>query len=515
MSHATGELVADPPPTVVHLLASAAEESPGAEAVVFGEVRLTYAEYYERVRAFAHELLERGVAGRRVATVLGNSADTCIAFFAVHLAGAQLVPVNPLYTDRELRQILSDAEPVLVIADESLGARVARLAEEQGVEALLVGKDTRGLATAPAEPPVYDASELSLPEPDAPALLQYTGGSTGTPKGVQLTHRAIATNVAQREALLPTRCGEERVLCVMPLFHSYALSMALYLSAHSHGCLVVLPRHHPEHLLQTIRKERITLFPGNPTIYSGLLSHPAAATTDWSTVRACYSGSAPLPVETLRRWEALVGAPVVEGYGQTEAGPVLTFNPAEGTRKAGSVGVPVPGTTVQVVDLAAADVPLGPGQVGEIRARGPQIMSGYLNRPVETAESLRDGWLYTSDIGEFDDDGYLYIRERKKELVIVGGYNVYPREVEEVLFSHPDVIDAGVIGAPDDYRGEGLQAFVVLATGSAASAEELREHCRGRLAKYKVPTLVRLVQQLPKTSVNKTDKVALRQEMTS
>jgi long-chain acyl-CoA synthetase len=277
---------------------------------------------------------------------------------------------------------------------------------------------------------------------------------------------------------------------------------------------VVLPRYHPEHLLETIVDERITLFPGNPTIYTGLLAHPAARTTDWATVRACYSGSAALPAETLRRWEALVGAPVLEGYGQTEAGPVLTFNPALGTRKAGSVGVPVPGTTVQVVDLAHPDTPLPPGEAGEIRASGPQVMTGYLNRPQETAEALRDGWLYTGDIGEFDDEGYLYIRDRKKELVIVSGYNVYPREVEEVLFSHPDVLDAAVIGVPDAYRGEVLQAFVVLAGGSGVSTEDLVGHCRDNLATYKVPARVRVVPRLPKTSVNKTDKIALRQAMT-
>ena len=507
MTGATGELLTDVSPTVVHLLASAAAQSPTAEALVFGEIRLTYEEYYQRAQALAHELTEAGVANRRVATILGNSADTCIAFSAVHLAGAQLVPLNPLYTDRELRQILGDAEPVHVIADESLGARVTGLVEQLGADVLRVGEHARRLTDAP----VHGAYELPLPEPDSLALLQYTGGSTGSPKGVQLTHRAIATNVAQREALLPTRRGEERVVCVMPLFHSYALSMALYLCAYSRGSLVVLPRYDPEQLLHTVEEERITLFPGNPTIYSGLLNQATATTTDWSSVRACYSGSAPLSTETLRRWEALVGAPVFEGYGQTEAGPVLTFNPAVGTRKAGSVGIPVPGTTIEVVDLAHPDTPLGPNQAGEIRARGPQVMTGYLNRPQETAESLRDGWLYTGDIGEFDDEGYLYIRDRKKELVIVGGYNVYPREVEEVLFSHPDVVDAGVIGMPDDYRGEVLQAFVVLAHGSGVSAEDLVRHCRDNLAKYKVPALVRLVPQLPKTSVNKTNKIALRQ----
>ena len=347
----------------------------------------------------------------------------------------------------------------------------------------------------PAAAPAGDA--------DAPALLQYTGGTTGQPKGVILSRAAIATNVFQREAVLPTRHGAETVLCAMPLFHSYGMAMGLFLAASAAATLVVLPRYRPDDVRRRAR-ERVTLFPGSPTIYAGLMAHARFAQTDWSSVRVCYS-PAPLAEETLRRWEAAVGAPIYEGYGQTEAGPILTYNGPQGSR-AGSVGRPVPGTEVEVVDLETGAKPLLAGQRGEIRARGPQIMQGYLARPEATAESLRDGWLYTGDIGEFAEDGFLYIRDRKKDLVIVGGYNVYPREVDEVLYLHADVAQAAAVGWPDSYRGEVIRAFVVLRHGASADEAALLAHCQANLARYKVPAVIEILDALPCTSANKVDK---------
>jgi long-chain acyl-CoA synthetase len=288
------------------------------------------------------------------------------------------------------------------------------------------------------------------------------------------------------------------------------MAMGLFLSVQCRGCLVVLPRYRPDELMAAVQRERITVFPGSPTLFTGLMAHPDFTRTDWSSVHTCFSGSAPLAEETLRRWREAVGAPVFEGYGQTEAGPILTHNPKHGTVKVGSVGVPLPDTEVQVVDVETGERVLGPGERGEIRARGPQIMTGYRNLSDETATALRGGWLYTGDIGEFDADGYLYIRDRKKDMVIVGGYNVYPREVEEVLVAHPDVVEAAAIGAPDSYRGEVVRAYVVLRAHSAAGPEALIEHCRANLARYKVPTVIEVVDALPKTTVNKTDKQALR-----
>jgi long-chain acyl-CoA synthetase len=499
-------------PTVVHMLAAAAAEAPDAEALAFDNSRLSYREYAACVSGFAAELTKLGAErGSRVATVLPNSIEACVAAFAIHASGAQSVPLNPLYTPRELDYILKDAAPVALIVDSSLAAALRPVADAAGIRhVIVVGEGARKL-----DGWRHSDGKLPLPDPDSLALLQYTGGTTGRPKGVNLTHRAISTNVAQREGLLPTgrpdaKGSGEHVLCIMPLFHSYAMAMGLFLAAYCRGSLVIRARYKPDDALRMVAAERITIFPGSPTVFIGLMAHPEFATTDWSSVHTCYSGSAPLSEETLRRWQDAVGAPVFEGYGQTEAGPVLTYIPAKGTAKPGSVGIPLADTDVEIVDVETGAKVLGPGERGEIRARGPQIMQGYRNLPQETAEALRGGWLYTGDIGEFDADGYLYIRDRKKDMAIVGGYNVYPREIDEVLFLHPDVADAAAVGAPDDYRGEVVRAYVVLQPGATATVDDLLVHCRTNLAKYKVPASIEILDALPKTTVNKTDKKALR-----
>ena len=493
-------------PTVVHMLAAAAAAAPEGEALVFGERRLDYSGYLACVAAFARELQSLGAQGGRVATLMGNSNDACIAALATLAAGAQQVPLNSLYTAYELAAIFEDAAPAVLVVDAPLAAMAEPLARRAGVAHLVVvGEGARRLDEPPAAAPELPP----LPATDALALLQYTGGTTGRAKGVQLTHGAIAVNVAQREALLPTRRGD-RVLCMMPLSHAYAMAMGLFLSLNCASTLVILARYQPDDVLATVARERIGVFLGSPTIFVGLLAHPGFATSDWSTVHTCYSGSAALPEATLARWREAVGAPVYEGYGLTEAGPVLTFNPVGRPVKAGRVGVLVPLTEIEVVDVETGEKVLPAGSRGEIRARGPQLMRGYRNRPEETSLALRRGWLYTGDIGEFDADGYLAILDRKKDMVIVGGYNVYPREIEEVLFAHPDVADAAVVGRPDSYRGEILVAHVVPRPGARPTAEMLLTHCRQHLAKYKLPAQWHFTTALPKTPANKTDKNALR-----
>jgi long-chain acyl-CoA synthetase len=497
-------------PTVVQMLAAAAKALPRGEALVCGERSLDYAGYLAAVAGFARELQSLGAGGGRVATLMGNSIDACIAALATMAAGAQQVPLNPLYTAYELAAIFEDAAPAVLVVDAALAAMAEPVARRCGVaHVVVVGETARRLdACAPG-----DAGLPPAPAVDALALLQYTGGTTGRAKGVELTHGAIAVNVAQREALLPTRRGD-RILCMMPLSHAYAMSMGLFLSLHCAGTLVILPRYQPDEVLAAVGRERIGVFLGSPTIFTGLLAHPGFAQADWRTVHTCYSGSAALPAPTLERWRHAVGAPVYEGYGLTEAGPVLSFNPARGPVKPGSVGMPVPLTEIEVVDVETGEQVLPPGQSGEIRARGPQLMRGYRNRPEETAQALRGGWLYTGDIGEFDGDGYLFVRDRKKDMVIVGGYNVYPREVEEVLFAHPDVADAAVVGRPDEYRGEVLVAHVVPRPGAQPGPEALLAHCRERLAPYKLPAHWQFANALPKTPANKTDKNALRRSTT-
>ena len=507
---ASPDVIAAGQGTVVDLLFAAARTRPSVTALVCRDECLDYAGYARAVRALAQGLNAESPAGGRIATLLPNSQDACIAHFAVLAAGRQLVPLNPAHMPRELDFELGDAEPDMLLADTTLRAALMPTLERLGMAVLWTGAGALRLADALAP----EAGDAPLPpvDPTALALLQYTGGTSGRPKGVELTHRALRINLAQREAVLPTRDDGERILCAMPLFHSYGMAMGLYLAVRCRGTLVILPDYRREALFDAVEHHAITVFPGSPTIYAGLLDHPRFDSVDWSSVRTCYSGAAALPVALMERWRAAVGVSIYEGYGQTEAGPVLAYNGPAAPVKVGSVGQPLPETCIEIVDLATGSQVLAAGETGEIRARGPQLMRGYRNRPEETAEALRDGWLYTGDIGEFDADGYLFIRDRKKDMVIVAGYNVYPREVEEVLQAHPAVLEAAVIGEADSYRGEVLHAFVGLRSDAPHGnlVEELTTHCDAQLVRYKRPARLTLVERLPKTSVNKTDKKALR-----
>lgn len=497
--------------SIVSMLDHTANEFPDHLAVVSGDDRLSYEELRRCVSSIAHLLMDAGSPGRRVATVLPNSLIACVAPYAIAAAGAQHVPLNAQYTARELQYMLTDSAPRLLLVDDALQEKVQHLIADLPDCRLILASQILGQFASWRSDTHGMTLEALYPQAEAMAILQYTGGSSGFPKGVNLSHRAISTNVSQREGLLPVGRGTERVLCVMPLFHSYAMAMGLFLCGYSGNTLVVLAGYHPERVLEAIAAHRITIFPGSPTLFTGLMASPAFAGSDWRSVHTCYSGSAALQAETMQRWQAATGAPVYEGYGQTEAGPVLTFNPASGPVKIASVGIPVPSTEVQVVDLETGKKVLPQGQQGEVRARGPQVMAGYHNLAAETQESLREGWLYTGDIAEFDAEGYLYIRDRKKDLVIVSGYNVYPREIEEVLFTHPDVVDAAVVGQPDAYRGEILRAFVVLREGAPLDALAIISFCSDRLARYKIPSRVDQMVALPKTSVNKTDKKVLKE----
>lgn len=498
-------------PSVVHMLQDAVRRSPDHTAVKCEADTLTYRQYGACVAGLALELQARGIGvGQRVALLMVNSLDIAIATYAVQAAGAQLVPLNPAYTAAELAPILSDADPVLLFHDTSLAGIVAECSVAAGGFSLVpVGEDARRLNEWRDQPEL--AFRLPLPPRDALSTLQYTGGTTGVSKGVDLTHRAVAINVSQREALLPTRPEKERVLISMPLFHVYAVSMGLYLAAYCRSALVILPRYRPDLVLEAVWREQITLMSASPTIFTGMMAYEAFDGSALSSLRLCFSGSSALSEDTLRRWEAATGCAVAEGYGQSEAGPVLTFNPSPGVRKLGSVGHAVPLTDIEIVDVVTGKECLQNGQVGEIRARGPQIMSGYRNRPTETAEALRDGWLYTGDIGSMDVDGYLTIHDRKKEMAIVSGFNVYPREVENVLYAHPAVIEAAVVSRPDDYRGERLIACVVCREPVALA--HLEAFLQERLVKYKWPSELREMKALPKTTVGKIDKKQLKLDL--
>jgi len=497
--------------TVVHMLKVAAEAAPLATAIKFDNRQLDYQQYLRCVAGFACELENLDVRGERVVLICGNSLEMAVAMFAVHAAGAQAVPVNPLYTSRELKPVLQDADTKAIILDDSLAGSLAPLLDELNIsQRISVGPDSRFLDGWADDP---SATLPALPSSSDLATLQYTGGTTGVPKGVNITHEQITTNISQREAMLPTVQDDERILCVMPLFHVFAVHMCLYLAAWCRGQLVILPRYQPDTVSAAIEKQRITRFPAGPTVYHGLMAYEGFANTDFSSLRTAWSGSAPLPGDTLRRWREETGCPILEGYGQSEAGPVLTYVTENDDVKPGCVGKVLPLTELQIVDTETGDRVLPIGEQGEIRARGPQIMSGYRNRPEETSLTLRDGWLYTGDIGELDADGDLYIRDRKKDMAIVGGYNVYPREIDEVLYAYSGVMEAAAIGIADDYRGEVIKAFVV-PNKSTITVDDLMEHCRQNLAKYKIPAAFELVSELPKTAVGKIDKKALREQVT-
>lgn len=498
-------------PTVVHALADAAARSPEREALVLGEERLDYREYLRCVAGFSRELQDLDLSGCRVALLMGNSIDVCIAMFAIHAARAEAVPLNPVYTARELLPMLEDAEVTAVIYDQPLHGMVRDLAARLNIKHLLaIGNDRRLTEWRTRQ----DLDRLEdLPEAEDPGTLQFTGGTTGRAKGARISHYSLSVNISQREAISPTRDDVERTLCIMPLFHCYAVSMCLHAMVYRRGALVILPRYHPQEVIDTLVRERITLFAGSPTIFTGLLNYPGFAETDFSNLYMSSSGSAPLAEHVLNEWERITGTPILEGYGQSEAGPVISFNPLDGTRKPTSVGIPLPETEIQVVDLKTGTKVLETGQKGEIRITGPQVMRGYRNRPEESAQALRSGWLYTGDIGELDEEGYLFIRGRKKEMLIVSGYNVFPREIEEVLHQNPGIREAAVVAKTDAYRGELPVAFVVLRKENAGDgdAEVLRNYCMECLAPYKIPTEFHFVERLPKTVVGKVDKVALAQ----
>lgn len=357
-------------PTVVHMLDDAAARAPDATALVCGERRLSYAQYRRCVAGFAHELLAHGARGSRVALVLGNSIEMAIAMFATHAAGAQATPINPIYTARELTHIVGDAQPAVLLYDGDSAATVEPLLAALAVPtAIRLGSGGR-LLDAWRDDPAQSLPQ-PLPEPDSLATLQYTGGTTGLPKGVNITHRQMAVNISQREAALPTRADDESVLCTMPLFHVFAVAMCLHLACCCRGKLVILPRYRPDWVLEALRRERITRLPAGPTIFIGLMGFEGFAQADFSSLRTSYSGSAPLPQEVLERWQARTGTPILEGYGQSEAGPVLSYVREGAPIKPGSSGPALPLTEIEIVDAKDGTTRLPPGEVGEIRARGP------------------------------------------------------------------------------------------------------------------------------------------------
>src|SRR6266487_206136 len=531
---------------LAELLRRTARDYGDRAAVTFYGKSLSYRELDAAVDRFAAGLRRIGVrVGDRVSLLLPNTPQFVVAFFAVLRAGGVVAQTNPIYVPRELEQIWNDAGVETVVALDLFWANVSKAKTRSPVKRVIVCDVREFLRTPlrqlypmkrrhdlkkqghwpldiPREPWVYrfadlartpaDPSQEARVAPDDIAVLQYTGGTTGTPKGAMLTHRNLVANALQTSAWFAVgSTGPERVLGVLPLFHVYGLTAVMLFSVVRGNEMVLYPN--PREIgaiLKLIDKTKPAEFPGAPTMYIAILRHPKLAKYDLRSIRACVSGAAPLPNEVRRQFEAATGGRLVEGYGLTEASPVTHCNPLNGVVKE-CIGIPVPDTDAKIVDPDDATKELPQGAVGELAVRGPQVMKGYWNKPEETAAVLRDGWLLTGDIATMDPDGYFSIVDRKKDMILCSGYNVYPREVEEVLFMHPAVAQAAAIGVPDPYRGESVKAFVVLKAGMAATADEIIAFCKERLAPFKVPKQIEFTADLPKSLVGKVLRRELRE----
>ncbi len=496
------------------LVADVAEQQPDLPAVRFFGLRLSYGALWAQVLRCAAALARLGVAkGERVAVMLPNCPQYVVAFHGILRAGATVAQVNPLYTPRELAQLVADAgAEVIIVADALYPVVQAALPRLPRVRHVLVARLKGDVTLAPPaasfEAALADAAEappaVSI-DPGDVAALQYTGGTTGVPKGAMLTHRNLVANVQQVQAWHPDRGrpGEERMLTALPLFHSYGMTVGMNFPLACGFEVILLPRFELREVLETIKATRPTYLPGVPTMYVALNAAPDAAEYGLGSLRYCNSGAAPMPAEVLRAFEERFGVAILEGYGLSECSPVSHSNPSHGLRKTGSVGPPIRSTECHIVDVETGSRVLPAGEVGEIRIRGPQVMAGYWNMPDETAGALRDGWLYTGDLGTMDEDGYFAIVDRKKDMIIAGGFNVYPRDVEEVLYEHPAIGECCVAGVPDPYRGETVKAYLVLRPGASVTETELERFCRERLAPFKIPTRWEFRPSLPKTAVGK------------
>lgn len=502
--------------SVVHAFMAAVREHPGKTAIVCQERRLTYGALAHEVTRLSERLADLGVAGESVAVALPTSPEAVVAVLAVLAAGAQAALVNPFFTPPELSAVLAEASPRVVISGPEASAKLAALASSAGIESLLCfgahGSGALDLDDG-GDAGVLGSSALERIRADDRALLIFTGGTTGEPKAVEHSHRSLLVSVSQHCSAWPVERGKERFLSSAPIFHIWGLSYATLVPLCSGGALVLVPRYDPEALLDAIERERITVFGGGPApVYMGLTQSPSYATTDFSSLKYCLSGGAPCPEQLQRQWESHTGCPLLEGWGMSEGAPLCLNTPR--ARKLLSVGRPVADTEVEVVDLETGARVLGMRQSGEVRVRGPQLMLGYRGRAAATREVLRDGWLYTGDIGYLDAAGFLFLVDRKKDMLIVGGYNVYPREIDELLFNHPAVAEAASVGRPDARLGEVLVSFVVRKPGASLTEAELLDYCSRSLVKYKRPVAVLFVAELPRTSAKKIDKKALRAALT-
>lgn len=499
--------------SIYDILEKTVNEFPENMAIIDKEIELTYSELKESVDAFASLLVHQGFAkGDRMGLMLPNGFHYVVAYYAIQRLGGTVVQVNPSYQISELDHILHDATPKWFICGRDQEEKIAKIQKFKNVNVIYTknidGNDQLLLKEKMAELPRIDIN----PKEDI-AVLQYTGGTTGKSKGVMLTHFNIICNIHQGGEFFSSvlNKGEERILGIAPLIHAMSMT-TMNNSVRLAATLIILEKFNATQVLELIAKYRPTYMLGSPTMYIALLNHPDIKKYDLSCLKVCISGSAPLPVEVIKKLVAETGAAIFEGYGLSEATTSAMRTPFDNLGKIGSVGIPIPYTEVKIVDLENGIDEMPTGESGEIIIKGPQVMKGYWNNPEETSATIRDGWLYTGDIGVKDKDGYYYIVGRKKDMVIAGGFNIYPVEVEEVLYQHPSIEETCVFGVPDEYLGEKLLAVVVLKKGQNISTEGLLSWCEGRLARYKVPRGIEFRESLPKTIVGKILRRTLVEE---
>jgi long-chain acyl-CoA synthetase len=479
-------------------LVEAKDMYPDRPAVRLDDRVLTYQQLDDRSARVAGLLAGLGVEpGDRVALMLPNVPEFAVLYYGVLRAGGTVVPMNPLLKAREVEFYLSDSGARRIFAWHATAGEAGKGAEAAGAHLIPVAAETFDRLLDEHAPLVAVSGRAD----DDTAVILYTSGTTGKPKGAELTHANLRRNAAVSASTLFQLEPDDVVMGCLPLFHSFGQTCGLNAVVGSGACLTLVPRFDPGKALQVIQRDGVTVFEGVPTMYVALLNHPQRVDCEFGSLRVCVSGGAALPVEVLRGFEEAFGCVILEGYGLSETSPVASFNHPGQKRKAGSIGTPIEGVEIRVVDTVGQDVPVG--AVGEIAIRGHNVMKGYWRHEQATSEAIPDGWFRTGDLARQDEDGYLFIVDRKKDLIIRGGYNVYPREIEEVLYEHPAVAEAAVIGIPHRTHGEEVGAAVVLKPGAEATATELQAFCKERVAAYKYPRHVWLEATLPKTATGK------------
>ena len=496
-------------PTIVHALAYAAESAPDRPAVICENQELSYLQLSHAVGGLARQLGNLGAAGGRIALFMGNGIETSVAGLGGMAARGQIAPFNPAYTDNEVIPLMRDCNPLVIVCNTQFEERAQALATKLDIPHVMV------LGTG--EQTIEEWSNNSamtlpetMPQTGDKAAMFFTGGTTGIPKGAEHDHAMMSAFCRSTESLWSLDFDCERILSVAPMFHIWGHHFTNVMPIYLRATLVIVPKYKPELVLEQFERHSITVFAGGPpAIYMGLMGVPSIAQTDFSALKYCLSGGAACPGDLLRAWEEKTGCALLEGGGMSEGAPIAC-NPTEGMRKPTSIGITPPLTKLDIVDIETGTQVLNINERGELRAKGPQFTRSYRNQPEETENAVRDGWLYTGDIGYFDEDGFLFLVDRKKELIMVGGFNVYPREVDEVLHSHPAVHEAAAVGIPDDFLGEVVKACVSLKPGQKLNQDDLISYCGQQLVDYKVPKVVEILEELPKTGSAKIDKLKLR-----